>query len=195
MIQMPRVVLVGDAQIRYTLCVKQVKNINLRVVRGGTVHVSANASVPLETIDAFVIRKGEAVLAAIARMTAVKALDGFTPSDDELELDALCGDVFARALARMHPPFLGLGVPMPALRLRRMKTLWGSCLPGKGIITLNKRLISAPAACLDYVVTHELCHLIHPNHSKQFYALLTQMMPDWRARKATLDRFGTQSEC
>ena len=77
---------------------------------------------------------------------------------------------------------------MPALRIRSMETRWGSCLAQKGIITLNKRLLEAPRHCIEYVVMHELCHFLHPDHSKRFYAFLTTLMPDWRERKSILDQ-------
>ncbi|MBP0971742.1 MAG: M48 family metallopeptidase [Oscillospiraceae bacterium] len=57
---------------------------------------------------------------------------------------------------------------------------------GKGI-ALNRRLIEAPKNCIEYVVTHEFCHLVYPNHSKQFYALLQVMLPDWRESKDLLE--------
>ncbi len=68
-----------------------------------------------------------------------------------------------------------------------MKSRWGSCLPGKGIITLNKRLLEAPRGCIQYVILHELCHLIHPDHSKRFYGLLAAWMPDWKEWKTRLE--------
>ena len=77
---------------------------------------------------------------------------------------------------------------MPVLKTRTIKTRWGTCIAKKGIITLNKRLIEAPLNCIEYVITHELCHLIHPNHSKAFYEMLTVFMPDWKVRKAILDK-------
>jgi predicted metal-dependent hydrolase len=72
-----------------------------------------------------------------------------------------------------------------------METRWGSCLAHKGIITLNKRLLEAPRHCIEYVVMHELCHFLHPDHSKRFYAFLTTLMPDWRERKSILDQNAT----
>ena len=75
----------------------------------------------------------------------------------------------------------------PRLRLRRMPKRWGSCTK-RGDIYLNPELVQAPPACLDYVVTHELCHLVHPNHGPEFYALLRKTMPDWEIRKARLER-------
>lgn len=74
----------------------------------------------------------------------------------------------------------------PPLRLMRMKTQWGSCSP-KGVIYLNPALIRAPRHCIEYVILHELCHLVEHNHSKRFYQLLTQNMSDWKEAKAILD--------
>lgn len=79
-------------------------------------------------------------------------------------------------------------VPYPTLKVRCMKSRWGSCQPQKGIITLNSRLIEAPLNCIEYVVLHEFAHFIHPNHSKQFWSFVTMMMPDWKERKNALEK-------
>lgn len=102
-------------------------------------------------------------------------------------VDQQCKQVFGEIVEQVYPVFQKYGVAMPALRIRDMETRWGSCLAKKGIITLNKRLLEAPRHCIEYVVTHEFCHFIHPNHSKQYYAFLTMLMPDWRERKKVLD--------
>ncbi|WP_182423960.1 M48 family metallopeptidase [Phocaeicola plebeius] len=73
------------------------------------------------------------------------------------------------------------------LKLKEMKTRWGSC-SSSGQIFLNPRLIGAPRICIEYVITHELCHLVHRNHTKAFYELLTQEMPDWKKWKMKLER-------
>lgn len=71
--------------------------------------------------------------------------------------------------------------------LKPMKLRWGSCsLNGK--ISLNSDLIKAPKGCIEYVIIHELCHLIYPNHSQKFIALLTKEMPDWEKWKDKLER-------
>lgn len=105
-------------------------------------------------------------------------------------LDAQCREIFTEIVDKIHPIFLKYNVSMPRIRIRDMKTRWGSCLPGKGIITLNQRLLATPRDCIEYVVLHEFCHFIHPNHSKKFYDLVTRLMPDWKARKDKLDKQG-----
>lgn len=102
-------------------------------------------------------------------------------------LDKQCKAVFGEIVAELYPVFQKYGVALPTLRIRNMDTRWGSCLPGKGIITLNKRLLEAPRNCIEYVVMHEFCHFIHPNHSKHFYDFLAMLMPDWKERKKVLD--------
>lgn len=74
----------------------------------------------------------------------------------------------------------------PSLRLLKMKTQWGSCSP-TGELILNPLLIKAPSTCIDYVLSHELCHLREHNHSERFYRLLSGLVPDWQARKRELD--------
>ena len=73
----------------------------------------------------------------------------------------------------------------PPMRLRKMKRTWGSC-SASGMITLNPRLIKAPPVCIDYVITHELCHLQEMNHSKAFYALQDAVYPQWAEARAHL---------
>ncbi|MBK8805619.1 MAG: M48 family metallopeptidase [Bacteroidales bacterium] len=69
---------------------------------------------------------------------------------------------------------------------REMPTRWGSCTP-KGKIILNPELIKAPKGCIEYVIIHELCHLIHHDHTQKFIDLQTKEMPDWEKWKSKLE--------
>lgn len=71
-------------------------------------------------------------------------------------------------------------------QLRLMSNRWGSCTH-QGIIILNPELIAAPKDCIDYVITHELCHLKERNHSQAFYRLLASVMKDWEYRRKRLN--------
>jgi len=73
------------------------------------------------------------------------------------------------------------------LHTKVMPTRWGSCSPS-GRITLNTELVKSPKACIEYVIIHELCHLIYPKHNKRFYSLLNSIMPDWEKWKARLEK-------
>jgi predicted metal-dependent hydrolase len=94
--------------------------------------------------------------------------------------------VFERSLAACRSKLNGQLLVEPKLLLRHMPKRWGSCTK-RGAIYLNPELIKTPSSCIDYVVTHELCHMVHPHHGKQFYVLLRQIMPDWEQRKARLE--------
>lgn len=74
-----------------------------------------------------------------------------------------------------------------SVKIRQMKTRWGSCDPHKSCINLNIELIKKPKECIKYVIFHELAHLVHPNHSKRFYDYLSVYMPDWQKRKENLE--------
>ena len=71
--------------------------------------------------------------------------------------------------------------------LRDMPTRWGSCTP-KGKIILNPELIKAPKGCIEYVIIHELCHLIHHDHTQRFLDLQTKEMKDWEKWKMKLEK-------
>ncbi len=79
------------------------------------------------------------------------------------------------------------GVKPQSLSIKKMDKRWGYCTID-GHITLNPRLICAPRCCIEYVITHELCHLIYRSHNKEFYALLTKEMPHWEKWKNKLER-------
>ncbi len=75
-----------------------------------------------------------------------------------------------------------------SLTIRKMKRRWGSCSM-KGLITLNTELIRLPDRYIEYVITHELCHLRHHNHSSQYYELLSSLYPDWKSVRQEMRKF------
>ena len=234
-----RMVLAEGQEISYVLERKQVKNLNLRIRKDGSVFVSASDAVPFEEVDEFVCNKASYILNAVRRFNEIalhkpqpkKYVSGETSllqgrasrlkvsraANDSISsdgvyihlkvkdvndfekkrrmvnrfLDSQCKTIFGEVMDELYPLFKKYGIEKPTLKIRDMETRWGSCLPKKGIITLNKRLLEAPRNCIEYVVMHELCHFMHPNHSKYFYAFLSMLMPDWKDRKIYLDKNAT----
>ncbi len=92
--------------------------------------------------------------------------------------------IFTEVLDASLPHFTGL--ERPRLIVRTMQSRWGS-LSRAGTMTLNVNLVRAPRACIEYVVTHELCHTRHRDHDARFFKLLGQVMPDWKRRKQRLE--------
>ena len=83
--------------------------------------------------------------------------------------------------------FKCFNIELPDLEIRRMSKRWGSCT-GNGKIIINPEIIKAPTKCLEYLLIHEMCHLIEHNHNTKFYSLLSQQMPNWRKWKNRLER-------
>ncbi len=75
----------------------------------------------------------------------------------------------------------------PRFRLAELSRSWGSC-GRSGTITLNVELVKAPASCIDYVLAHELCHLIERRHSRRFFSLMRRALPDWERARDRLNR-------
>ena len=187
-----RTVCAGEKNIKYILERKQVKNINMRVRPDGSVRVSAGPWADASQIDDFVLSKAEFILKAMKRFENMAEAE--EKYQEELVKakagrESLLADVslFTEILDEFYTLFVPYGVKKPKLRVRTMRSCWGSCLVNKGIITLNRKLLMKPRECIEYVVVHELCHFIHPNHSKQFYGFMEQFMPDWKERKARLN--------
>lgn len=96
--------------------------------------------------------------------------------------------VFSELLEEILPKFKRYTISAPALSIRTMSKRWGSCTPA-GRIILNTQLIKAPKGSIEYVIIHELCHLVHHNHTKAFQSLQSRMLPDWRKWKDRLEYF------
>lgn len=87
-----------------------------------------------------------------------------------------------------------LEVRMGRLFVRKMKTRWGSCNPSSKSIRLNTDLAKKPKSCLEYIVVHELAHLIEPNHGAKFVELMDRFLPKWRIYREQLNRLPVSHE-
>ena len=96
-------------------------------------------------------------------------------------------EVLHERFAAAKSVMLALQIQSPPLRICPMKQRWGSHTPS-GRVLLNEQLITTPRECIDYVIAHELCHVVEPNHSIAFLLLLRRVMPDWERRKELLER-------
>lgn len=94
---------------------------------------------------------------------------------------------FSEIIDWAYPQFVPYGAPYPVWTVRAMTSRWGSCQPQTGKITLNSKLIFYPKEAIEYVVVHEFAHFAHPDHSKAFWALVAEIMPDYKERKKLLN--------
>jgi predicted metal-dependent hydrolase len=87
-----------------------------------------------------------------------------------------------------------MGVEPPTFIARKMKTKWGSCTPAAKSIRINLELAKKPPECLEYIVVHELTHLLEPTHNSRFIALMTKFMPKWRFYRDALNQLPVRHE-
>ena len=80
-----------------------------------------------------------------------------------------------------------VGVPITGWNIRNMRTRWGSCNVKAGRILLNLQLVKKPYECLEYVVIHELVHLLERNHTRKFWGLVEKFCPHWKSRRELLN--------
>ena len=101
-------------------------------------------------------------------------------------LRGLYQTICRQRLQAVYPAFQPFDIPYPTLKLRNMKLVLVTCQFQTAVITMNPNLFHAPLSCTDYILAHELSHLVEPNHSAAFYRVLQQVYPDWRAQRALL---------
>ena len=115
--------------------------------------------------------------------------------NDKLSAEQLVGEWYLqnaklklRTIAQpLIDNFKKYNIEPSSIVLRDMPTRWGSCTP-KGKIILNPELIKAPKGCIQYVIIHELCHLVHHDHTQKFIDLQTKEMHDWEKWKMKLEK-------
>jgi len=121
------------------------------------------------------------------------------PGMAEEKREALFEAWYRRQLREAVPPLLArwqplLGVEAERWFVQRMKTKWGSCNHGARTIRLNTELAKKPTECLEYIVVHELVHLLEPTHNARFIALMDRFMPKWQFYREVLNRLPLRRE-
>lgn len=113
---------------------------------------------------------------------------GASPKEREKLMEAWQRSLLKAELALLIPKWESiLGVAVHACFVQKLKTKWGSCTPAKGYVRFNINLAKKPKDLLEYVVIHELCHLLEPKHSEKFYTLLSRHCPNWQHARETLN--------
>ena len=164
---------------------KQVKNLNLRIARdGGHVDASAPAWMTPADVADFVHRKHDWIQAQMERVSATPMAQASQASKAEVAQWRAVVQACVPALVAAWEPIMG--VKAGQLAYRNMTSRWGSCQPSTGRICINVRLALYPPECLEYVVVHELCHLLERGHGPRFHQLMDNFMPDWKQRRDKL---------
>jgi len=121
------------------------------------------------------------------------------PGTDDKKLQAIVEEWYREQVKQAVPPLIDkwerhIGVKVKRIFVQRMKTKWGSCNHRARTVRLNTDLAKKPRECLEYLVVHELVHLLEPTHNARFIALMDQFMPKWRSHRQGLNRLPVRHE-
>lgn len=153
-------------------------------VREGQVIVRAPKGTSKQVIEGF-IRKHVNWINEKIKLQAERASKFEALTDSEISrLKVAAKSYFANRTREMSE---SMGIKYSRIEITAAKTKHGSC-NSKGVLRFNFRLMLYPEEAREYVIVHELCHIIHPNHSKDFYNLVLHFMPDYKARAQLLKK-------
>jgi predicted metal-dependent hydrolase len=121
------------------------------------------------------------------------------PGASDEKKQTILEEWYREQLKQAAPPLIAkwepiLGVRVKRFFVQRMKTKWGSCNHNSGSIRLNTELVKKPPECLEYIVVHEMVHLLEPTHNHRFTTLMDRFMPKWRFCRAELNRLPVRHE-
>lgn len=174
--------------VTYTVKRRRCKGISIRVRTDGSVWVSAPWYVSVGELKAVVQNRLDWIKSKQEMMARNKmpVYDTKSPEWKALKLKASARFEALAAAWVVHFKQT-YGVTPTGWSVRNMHTRWGSCSLRTGRIALSAALYEKPDACVEFIIVHELCHLIHPNHGKGFYELLNREYPQWKTSKELLN--------
>ena len=170
---------------------KKIKNLYLRISPAdGAIRISAPERMSIKQIENFVLDKWDWIQTIRERLDRVreeKSASQLTEDEKQAQKEA-----YKKKLLEVLPQVIRkceriTGLHALEWKLRDMKTRWGSCNIQKKRIWLNIQLAAYPRECLEYVVTHELVHLLVPGHGKEFWAYMDRFFPEWRRVRKELN--------
>lgn len=178
-----RLIFVDDLEV-WVIEKRRMKNVRIHVQPDGRIEVSTPAAYPDELVEDHVREKHDWIVRSQHKVLDSPMGRAAVASAAELKEWRQVVEACVPALVELWAPILD--VHPTRIDYRKMKSRWGSCQPSTGRICINIVLALYPPECLEYVVLHELCHLIVPGHGADFHALMDKLMPDWKARRAKL---------
>ncbi|MDP3921166.1 MAG: SprT family zinc-dependent metalloprotease [Candidatus Omnitrophota bacterium] len=172
-------------EIKADVLKKNIKNLHLRVYAPtGSVRITAPLRMTLDAIQAFALSKLDWIKKQRQRLMHQERQ---THSIEEGKTDEWCRTNLREALPALVEAWeAAMGVQVKECRIKKMKTRWGTCNTKARRIWINLELARRPSEWLEYVIVHEMAHLIESGHGPRFRALMDKYLPGWRLRKDEL---------
>ena len=147
----------------------------------------------------YLLRQHEAQAAPQVELSHNRLNLQIRPGTTTAKKESLLDDWYRGLVKQAAPPVIAKWEKLMRVRVekffvQRMKTKWGSCTPGRCAIRLNSELAKKPAECLEYIIVHEMTHLLEPTHNHRFITLMDQFMPRWQGYRQTLNRLPVRHE-
>ncbi|RLF77844.1 M48 family peptidase [Thermococci archaeon] len=198
---MPEMELSGK-KIQYEVSVRKVRYVRIYVNPEGKIYIVS----PTKRIEKFLKEKERWILSKLERVDRAKEIQGFPylgkfyPSEtgiivlgnkilnlsDRKNLEkTLKNELRTLIMPIIEERAVSLGVKPKRVFIRKQRTRWGSCSP-KGNLSFNLAMLALPLELIEYLVTHEVAHLVEMNHSKRFWRLVEKFHPDWRKKRKEL---------
>ncbi|MGM9636374.1 MAG: M48 family metallopeptidase [Eubacteriales bacterium] len=159
------------------------KTLVAKIEPDGKIVVCAPLWMPERQIDRFLLENQDKIARAAQRMSERKRYEPDELSQQDIK--RLCDQAAEILPVKVRHYADLLGVTPTKITITGAQKRFGSC-SSRGHICFSYRLMFYPEEAVDYVVVHELCHLIHMNHSKEFYQLIATVLPDWKRREKYL---------
>ncbi len=163
------------------------RSVGITINPGGEIIIRAPKLMPDTLIMSYVQKKAAWIIDAYKNQKNILPSDNFTKkSPQTLALEKRYKDAAKEYIPKRVEYYRVLtGGTYSKITIRDQKTRWGSC-SSNGTLSFNFRLMLAPPRVLDYVVVHELCHLTHMNHSREFWNMVESILPDYKEQKKWL---------
>ena len=159
------------------------RRINITVHRGGIVRVTKPRRASMREIERFIAQSREWIMRMKKRVESLSKTSRIESS--KKEYGKYKKEALALAKGRIAHFSKTYGVAPQTVSIRNQKSRWGSC-SHRGLISLNYRIVFLPPELADYIIVHELCHLREMNHSRRFWEIVAQEVPEYRERRMRL---------
>lgn len=169
-------------ETKYNVIYSARKTLALEITQELTILIRAPLGIRQDEISAFVAGHQAWIAQGLRRMEERKARHPL-PSDAEERVLRAAAQAYIPQRVTYYSEQMGLNPT--GIRITSAKTRFGSC-SGRNRLCFSWYLMAFPAEAIDYVVVHELAHITHKNHSKEFYALIANYLPDWKERRQLL---------